>query len=257
MSSAEILTRAEYVFVAKLAEEAERFEDVISQIKILAYAYDARLTVEERNLLSVAYKNVTNSLRNSWRVIDSLETLESSRPKPRRLLLIRHEKVKIERKLAGICRDIVKILDDRLLPFARLGEETVFYAKMQGDYYRYIVQFAPKEERDHYAKLSLSAYKSAYKHAIGELEPTHPTRLGLALNFAVYYHDVLNSPDRACHLAKHAFDEGVQCLDQRDNSQRGQDFRDSLMILQLLRDDLILWASEMKNETGANMLSVE
>jgi 14-3-3 protein epsilon len=116
----------------------------------------------------------------------------------------------------------------------------------QGDYYRYIVQFAPKRERDHYAGLSLSAYKSAYKHALGELEPIHPTRLGLALNFAVYYHDVLNSPDRACHLAKHAFDEAVQCLDQCNNSSRGQDFRDSLMILQLLRDDLILWASEIQ-----------
>ena len=116
----------------------------------------------------------------------------------------------------------------------------------QGDYYRYIVQFAPETERDHYAKLSLGAYKFAYKHALRELEPTHPTRLGLALNFAVYYHDVLNSPDRACHLAKHAFDEAVQCLDQRDNSLRGQDFRDSLMILQLLRDDLVLWASEIQ-----------
>ena len=83
--------------------------DVVYQIKALAYAYDAQLTVEERNLLSVAYKNITNNLRNSWRVIDCLETLESSRPKPRRLLLIRHEKVRIEKELAEICSGIVKV----------------------------------------------------------------------------------------------------------------------------------------------------
>jgi len=219
----------------------------------MIYAYDVRLTVEERNLLSVAYKNITNNLRNSWRVIDCLETLESSRPKSRRLFLIRDEKARIEKELADACRDVVKMLNDRLLPYARLGEETVFYAKMQGDYYRYIAQFAPKIERDHYADLSLSAYKFAYKHALNELESTHPTRLGLALNFAVYFHDVLNSPERACHLAKHAFDEAIQCLDQ-EKSPRGRDFRDSLMILQLLRDDLILWATEIK-ETGANALS--
>jgi len=255
MSLTKTPTRTEYAFLANLAEEAERFEDVVFQIKNMAYAYEAQLTVEERNMLSVAYKNITNNLRSSWRAIDSLETSESSRPKSRRLLLIRRQKAGIERELADTCRDILKILNDRLLPYARSGEESVFYSKMQGDYYRYIVQFAPKRERNHYAELSLSAYKFAYKHALGELEPTHPTRLGLALNFAVYYHDVLNSPERACHLAKHAFDEAVQCLDQ-EKSSRGQDFRDSLMILQLLRDDLILWATEIQKEPDANAPSV-
>jgi 14-3-3 protein epsilon len=81
----------------------------------------------------------------------------------------------------------------------------------------------------------------AYKHALSTLEPTHPTRLGLALNFSVYYHDVYRSPERASHLAKHAFDEAIESLEQSSAP------RDSLMILQLLRDDLILWAAEMQN----------
>jgi len=117
-------------------------------------------------------------------------------------------------------------------------------SERQGDYFRYLVEFALKKERDHYAKLSLGAYIFAYKHASSELEPTHPTRLGLALNFAVYYHDVLKSPERACHLAKHAFDEAVQCLDEDDSRH---DIQDALMILQLLRDDLVLWFREMQN----------
>lgn len=115
-----------------------------------------------------------------------------------------------------------------------------------GDYYRYLVELPHKKDREHFADLSLNAYKFAYKHALSELEPTHPTRLGLALNFAVYYHDVLKSPERACHLAKHAFDEAVEYLDQISGvSTRGQNLRDALMILQLLRDDLILWFGEM------------
>lgn len=69
--------------------------------------------------------------------------------------------------------------------------------------------------------------------------------MGLALNFAVYYHDVLKSPERACHLAKHAFDEAVMSLDEEESL--GQDIRDSLMILNLLRDDLVLWFSEIQN----------
>lgn len=75
----------------------------------MIYKYDARLTIEERNLLSVAYKNITNDLRNSWRIIDCLETLEASRAKSRRLALIRIEKVRIEKELANVCKDVVKV----------------------------------------------------------------------------------------------------------------------------------------------------
>lgn len=122
--------RAEYVLIAKVAEEAERFDgeelihtqipsstfrratlDVVSQIKSMIYIYDARLTIEERNLLSVAYKNITNDLRNSWRIIESLETLEASRAKSRRLALIRMERIRIEKELANVCKDVVKVCD--------------------------------------------------------------------------------------------------------------------------------------------------
>lgn len=75
----------------------------------MIYVYDARLTVEERSMLSVAYKNITNDLRNSWRVIDQLETLEVSRARSRPMALIRIEKSRIEQELVGACKDIVKV----------------------------------------------------------------------------------------------------------------------------------------------------
>lgn len=78
-------------------------------MKNIIYVYDARLTVEERNLLSLAYKNIINSLRNSWRVIDGLERQESACPESRRLPLIRHEKRRIEQELSDICGDMVKV----------------------------------------------------------------------------------------------------------------------------------------------------
>ncbi|KIJ70018.1 hypothetical protein HYDPIDRAFT_35459 [Hydnomerulius pinastri MD-312] len=245
MSPARIISREEYLLLAKVAEEAERYEDLVAQIKGLTQTYGA-LTIEERNLLSVAYKNITNSLRSSWRIIDSLEKLESSRPtgqSKHQAQLIRRQRTRIERELADVCKDIVKLLDDCLLSTAELGEETVFYYKMKGDYYRYLAEFAQQHDRSRYSDLSLAAYKFAYKHALAKLEPTHPTRLGLALNFAVYYHDVRKSPERACHLGKHAFDEAVACL---DDSSSVQVMRDSMMILQLLRDDLVIWSGEMQ-----------
>ncbi|KAG0709596.1 14-3-3 domain-containing protein [Suillus ampliporus] len=244
---ARIISRDEYLLLAKVAEEAERYEDLVAQIKGLTQTYGA-LTIEERNLLSVAYKNITNSLRSSWRVVDSLEKLESARPSAQskhQVSLIRRQRARIEKELTDACKDIVKLLNDSLLATAKPGEETVFYYKLKGDYYRYLAEFAQQQERSRYSDLSLAAYKFAYKHALAMLEPTHPTRLGLALNFAVYYHDVRKSPERACHLGKHAFDEAVACL---DDSSSMQVMRDSMMILQLLRDDLVIWSSEMQRD---------
>lgn len=58
----------------------------------------------------------------------------------------------------------------------------------KGDYYRYLAEFSQRKDRERFAELSLNAYKLAYKHALATLHPIHPTRLGLALNFAVFYH---------------------------------------------------------------------
>ncbi|KAF5393543.1 hypothetical protein D9757_000056 [Collybiopsis confluens] len=244
-------SRAELLLVAELAAEAERYDDVISQIKAIADQYDGRLFNDERNLLSIAYKNKTNTLRNSWRVVDTLEKMQASRASAgittRQLLLIRQQRKKIERELANVCKDIVKLLEKQLLPNANQGEERVFYSKMKGDYYRYLAEFAHEIEREWYAEESLSAYKFAYRHAMSTLESVHPTRLGLALNFAVFYHDVRRSPDRACHLAKNAFDDAVKSFDSDfSDHNMSQTIRDSLQILQLLKDDLVLWSKEIQ-----------
>lgn len=73
---------------------------------------------------------------------------------------------------------------------------------------------------------------------------THPIRLGLALNFSVFYYEILNSPDRACHLAKQAFDDAVAELDKLSEDS----YRDSTLIMQLLRDNLTLWTSSDTSE---------
>ncbi|VDB96606.1 unnamed protein product [Peniophora sp. CBMAI 1063] len=247
MSSASTtLDRAQTFLLAKVAEEAERWDDSIASLKSIV-SMGAQLSSEERNLVSVAYKNKTGTLRNSWRAVDTLEKREAQSSRTsRRLTLIRKARGDIERELERACQDVLNLISAHLLPAASPGEERVFYHKMQGDYYRYLYEFAPIKERERYGTLSLEAYKTAYKHALGTLEPWHPTRLGLALNFAVYFRDVCASPIRACHLAKHAFDEAINALVKLPEDT----YKDSLMILQLLRDDLILWSSEINQQDG-------
>ncbi|KAL1453711.1 hypothetical protein WDU94_010027, partial [Cyamophila willieti] len=114
----------------------------------------------------------------------------------------------------------------------------------KGDYHRYLAEFATGAERKEAAENSLVAYKSASDIAMTELPPTHPIRLGLALNFSVFYYEILNSPDRACRLAKAAFDDAIAELDTLSEDS----YKDSTLIMQLLRDNLTLWTSDMQGD---------
>jgi len=245
------LSRLDSLFIARVADQAERYQDVITQLKGIIMFVDAQLTVEERNLLSIAYKNITASHRASWRMIDNLQKKEARHASWQQLLLMRKEKERIEHDLVETCKEVVEILERFLIPSANPGEEKVFYCKMRGDYYRYLSEMTRNSTREQHAATSLDAYKFAYKHALSTLDPAHPTRLGLALNFAVYYHDICHSPERACFLAKHAFDEAIVIAS--DPLFPAQSLEDSLMILQLLKDDLLLWSEEMNQHNLKGM----
>jgi len=231
-----------HVYMAKLAEQAERYDEMVKNMKEVASLAKDELSLEERNLLSVAYKNVIGSRRASWRIVSSIEQKELSKGGDNAKLVSQYRK-KIEDELAEICKDILEVLDQYLIQNASSDESKVFYKKMKGDYYRYLAEFQSGEDRQKSADASLDAYKTASEVANGGLAPTHPIRLGLALNFSVFYYEILNSPDRACHLAKQAFDDAIAELDTLSE----ESYKDSTLIMQLLRDNLTLWTSDMQD----------
>lgn len=91
---------------------------------------DQELSVEERNLLSVAYKNVIGARRASWRIVTSIEQKEESKGNDSQVGLIKEYRQKIEAELGKICEDILEVLDAHLIPSAQTGESKVFYHKM-------------------------------------------------------------------------------------------------------------------------------
>ncbi|KAH8758043.1 14-3-3 domain-containing protein [Diaporthe sp. PMI_573] len=226
------------IYLAKLAEQAERYEEMVENMKIVA-SEDRDMTVEERNLLSVAYKNVIGARRASWRMVTSIEQKENSKNNSTQVKLINEYRQNIEAELNKICDDILEVLDQRLIPSAKTGESKVFYDKMKGDYYRYQAEFAIDAKRKDSADKSLEAYKAATQVAHTELLHTHPIRLGLALNFSVFYYEILNAPDQACHLAKQAVDAAIPEIDALSE----ESCKDSMLVMQLLCDNLTLWTS--------------
>jgi len=231
----------ELVQRAKLAEQAERYDDMAAAMKAVTET-GVELSNEERNLLSVAYKNVVGARRSSWRVISSIEQKTEGSEKKQQMAKEYREKVETE--LREICHDVLGLLDKFLIAKASNAESKVFYLKMKGDYYRYLAEVAVGDQRNSETDESQKAYQEAFDISKSKMQPTHPIRLGLALNFSVFYYEILNSPDRACHLAKQAFDDAIAELD----TLKEDSYKDSTLIMQLLRDNLTLWTSDAAAE---------
>jgi len=227
------------VYMAKLAEQAERYDEMADYMKIVSECPE-ELTVEERNLLSVAYKNAVGSRRASWRIISSVEQKEQSKGNDEAARRAAQYRQSVETELDEICQKILTLLDKNLIANSTSGESKVFYFKMKGDYYRYIAEYKADEAKKEASDNALEAYKAAMEVAKADLLVTHPIRLGLALNFSVFYYEVLNNPEEACKMARQAFEDAIAELDNVSEDS----YKDSTLIMQLLRDNLTLWTSD-------------
>jgi len=227
----------EMVSRAKLCEQAERYDDMADYMRQVTES-GIELVNEERNLLSVAYKNVVGARRSSWRIISSIEGKCDKGEKKHAIATEYRQKV--ESELKEICDVVLKLLDEQLIPKASTGESKVFYLKMKGDYFRYLAEVEVGDARKEIMSNSQVAYKDAFDVAQKEMPPTHPIRLGLALNYSVFYYEILCDPEKACELAKNAFDDAIAELDTLSEDS----YKDSTLIMQLLRDNLTLWTSD-------------
>jgi 14-3-3 protein epsilon len=234
-------SRDKSVYFAKLAEQAERYDEMADHMADVGKAGE-ELSVEERNLLSVAYKNAVGSRRAAWRIITSVTEKEKSKGNAQNQEYAQEFCGKVEAELDKICTTILNLLDQQLISKASSGESKVFYQKMKADYYRYIAEFTKDSKRTEAANNADKAYEEAQKVAEKDLAVTHPIRLGLALNYSVFKYEVMNAPDDACKMARTAFEDAIAELDNVAEDS----YKDSTLIMQLLRDNLTLWTSDQE-----------
>lgn len=242
--------KVDHEFKARLAEQAERYDDMARSMRQFVEekcsgANPHTLTNEERNLLSVAYKNVVGSRRSAWRVVSSIEQ-KTEGTNDKKLDIVKRYRVKIETELKDICQEVLDLLKKYLIKKVedeKNLDSQVFYLKMQGDYERYLAEVSQGDARKESVDKSQESY-SAATEIVKQMAPTHPIRLGLALNFSVFYYEIQNKPEKACELAKQAFDDAIAQLDQLNEDS----YKDSTLIMQLLRDNLTLWQSDSQGE---------
>lgn len=174
-------------------------------------------------------------------MLNSIESKEKGKGDSDKVAIISAYRDKVEKELEAICRELLRVLEAHLLPEDTTAEGQVFYWKMAGDYWRYLAEFAAGDDRKAKADEAKKKYEEATKVAQAKgLPPTNPIRLGLALNYSVFYYEILNMPPEACALAKTAFDDAISELDSLQEEQ----YKDATLIMQLIRDNLTLWTSD-------------
>lgn len=223
-------TRSELIITARLAEQCDRFDETLVCMK-RAVKLNARLESDERNTLCGAYKNIIGARRTCWRSLSTVLQKEEAN-KDGNMALIKGLKLQVEKEIMEICNDVFDLVSKYLIPAADTDESKVYFYKLKGDYHRYYAEIETGSETQ--KQLALESYTKA-NGFVSTLAANSPIRLGLALNFSVFYYELLKSPDKGCQLAREAFDQAA------DNRDPADDDPEANMIMELLRENLILW----------------
>ncbi|CAE8694367.1 unnamed protein product, partial [Polarella glacialis] len=231
------------VYFAKLAEQAERYDEMAEHMKNVV-SEGSELSVEERNLLSVAYRNAVGSRRAACRILTRVSSKESSKANAEEAEYAQEYCRKVEMELQTICDTILELLGNSLLPKVSGGESKVFYQKMKVDFFRYIAEFADGDAKAQASESARKVHAEVAAAAVKDLAATDPIRLGHALSYSVFQYEVLGQQDEACKMARTAFEDALAELDNLAEDS----YRDTTLLMQLLRDQLALWNSDHEGQ---------
>ena len=213
----------------------------------LALVLDAKgqdVSSDERNLLSVAFKNLISSKRAACRTIAAIE----QNPKYAKFSeALAQYKGGIEEQLTNDCKKIITMIQEKVLAKQCEGEPKAFFVKMVGDYYRYISENAKDQLLEDVKQKALEAYQQANEIT---LPPCNPIKLGLALNFSVFHYEVMKNHAAACKLADEALQNALDKIDELEED----DFRDAKSIIELLKENLTLWKEEEEDDNAIDDL---
>eukprot|EP00656_Telonema_subtile_P057324 TRINITY_DN93_c0_g1_i1.p1 TRINITY_DN93_c0_g1~~TRINITY_DN93_c0_g1_i1.p1 ORF type:complete len:267 (+),score=82.04 TRINITY_DN93_c0_g1_i1:177-977(+) len=254
------LSREQTLHMAKLAEQAERYDDMVKYMKrLVELGIKAdELSVEERNLLSVGYKNMMSVRRTAWRTVQQFREKNEEGGEDQAAEHDKKYSDHISEEVFALIQEVVKDIVHAYVDGPNKAasddmEVTVFFKKMEGDYNRYGAEITEgTDKKDTYKEAAQKAYQEASEFA-KSLPSTNPIRLGLALNFSVFHYEICDEKMKASDLAKDAFDTAIDHLDTLGDDE----YKDSTLIMQLLKDNLTLWNHEEEENLEGDDLQVE
>ena len=224
--------------LAYVAEIAERYEDASKYIEELIKKKKDDLTKEEKDIFYNSNKYIINSKRCSLRSTNLLEEKEKKHSS-QYISIVENFKNILESEIIEVCKNIINLINNYLLKKTLIDESKVFYLKMKGDYCRYLCEILNLNENQNYIDESEKSYKEA--NDLAQNFPwINPVRLGLSLNYSVFYYEIKKNVNQAIKIAKEAI-KGVK--KQNDKIKEDED-KDALLTLQTLKENILIWEKE-------------
>ena len=157
------------------------------------------------------------------------------------MIYIQEIKNHIENEIKKVVENIHELLDKSLIPNCEDIESKIFYMRLKADHYRYLCEIS--KEKDLLEKTE-KIYKEAYNIALKELPHINNERIGLCLNLALFYYEIKGDKKEGYRIAKNCFEESMKYLEEIEKFKS----KDVLMLIQLLKENLIFWSSEMNED---------
>ena len=237
-------TREDYVYLSKLNEKAERYPEMITFIKEMI-KLNPKLNKEECDILSTGYKNMITDKRNNWRILNSMLRKELKEDKKsKNIKNIEEIKYHVESEIKAICKDLQNLIDEYLIPKVDQFENEVCFYTLKADYFRYLCEITKGSEFEENIKKSEEFYKKAYNIALKNLPVNNCTRVGLGLNYAIFLYEIKEDKKAGFGISKSTFDECMRFVDDLERPK----YKDTLMIIQLIKENIIFWSSEMNDD---------
>ena len=248
-------TRDELVFLTKINIRASRYEEAVNYA-VEFVKLKPVLSSEERNTVSNAFKSLLLLKRTSLKYLTQVFKLEDQKIQRKEikenkekfsqiennLICIEQILSRVEDEYYALIELMLDIIDNLLLPNSKKEEAQVFYMKLKGDYYRYRAEF--QNDNEDSVDLAEKAYNDAYMLSEDSLPITSLTRLGLALNFSIFYYEQKNMIDEAIIIARNCYDEAVKSIDEVDPSK----VKDYITLVQIIKENTIFWNTEKADE---------
>ena len=232
----------EYLYLIKFFQKTERYQEMVKALNKYI-EQNPKLSLEEQSLLCDGYKNIISDKRKSLQLLENYLMKEEKKEEItnyKKQINIVKEKIKNE--FSKIFNDNILILDKYLIPNSQNYESKVLYIKLKADYYRYHCEFAEGDNFEESKNKAENLYKEAYKIALEYISVYNPIRLGLALNYSIFVYEVLDNKNEGYNIAQKAYDEAMSVVDSAEKKRSS----DTLLIIQLLKENLNMWSNEME-----------
>lgn len=198
----------------------------------------AEITIDDFNAISRICKGQIDGLRKAWKQIYLNEQKERGKGRDDRTTPLLEFRKQLEAKISDLARDIIDVVQKKLVNRTNDTAMRGLLFKMAGDYWRYLAEVQRGYDRRESANKALSAYQEAEDLIVACTGAAAASRLALMLNMSMFKFEILSEPDEALDMLKKAYDEGIACVD----SLHEEAYADSILMLQIIHRTIFAWS---------------